>query len=255
MKKAKGSTWKPRRSTSKQAGTYGCKDSWCALKSLNGSLKIFLCVKWSRSLLTNTPLRVVKTEYTLLHKHCSTMHTMHQLLWKDDTCIINNRKWEVPKQTRHCHMALYVCMSCSPKTECPQINFSTPPWKDLIFLLRQHCSSFSLRTTTSKTTPERNSTTGAWAVKVPFPRPTILKELFHKDQSPKLNSHHLWEGLTAGGRRGRSGQSEGTETCHRKARGTKASIATPCPIDPWTGSSNANCYKPIFMWNVSVLSR
>lgn len=138
-----------------------------------------------------------------------------------------------------------------PKTKCPQINFSTPPWKDLIFLLRQHCSSFSLRRTTSKTTPERNSTTGAWAVKVPFPRPTTLKELFHKDQSPKLNSHHLWEGLTAGGRRGRSGQSEGTETCHRKARGTKASIATPCPIDPWTGSSNANCYKPIFMWNVS----
>lgn len=45
---------------------------------------------------------------------------MHQLVWKNDFCNINNRLEEVPKQSRHSHAALYICLCfchVPPKTK------------------------------------------------------------------------------------------------------------------------------------------
>lgn len=68
-----------------------------------------------------------------------------------------------------------------------------------------------------------NPVTELPALKAPFPRFTMLTEVFHKDWTPKISSHQLWESLTDGRRRGMGRQYESKETPYRKAWGIRAS--------------------------------
>jgi len=76
-----------------------------------------------------------------------------------------------------------------------------------------------------------HSVTKPPAAKVPFPRSTT--QVFPKDQSPKISSHPSSERLT--------------ETAYRKAPGIRASSSLQSGIYSGRESTNAKCYRLIFM--------